>query len=213
VYWMALAAIPVSILEKIRKLMLNFLWSGNEGKKHYHICSWEVIVKPNPLGGWGIRNIYLFNNALVENSLWCVLMKHGVWNKVIKEKYIQHSSVVTWIILDPSTTTMASQTWKNLLKSLHLITHWLRWKLGSGHSIFIGLDSILDLGCSSLLSGHLLSELKRNNVVYLYQALGERRPGVLSEHWKTNKDMELRGNLVVEWDTYNRAMSGAGVQL
>jgi hypothetical protein len=69
VYWMALAAIPVSILEKIRKLMFNFLWSGEEGKKHFHLCSWELLAKPKHLGGWGIRNLFLFNSALATNSL------------------------------------------------------------------------------------------------------------------------------------------------
>jgi hypothetical protein len=110
VYWMALAAIPTSILEKIRKLMFSFLWSGDEGKKYFHLCSWEVIARPKLLGGWGIRNIYLFNYALATNSLWCVLMKEGVWNKVIKDKYIPHSSVVTWLRSTPTTAPSASQT-------------------------------------------------------------------------------------------------------
>jgi hypothetical protein len=155
VYWMALVAIPASILEKIRKLMFSFLWSGDEGKKHFHLCSWEVIAKPKLMGGWGIRNIFLFNNALAANSLWRVLMKEGVWNKVIKDKYIPHCSVVTWLRSAPATTSSASQTWKNLLKSLHLITHWLSWRLGSGHSMLLGLDSILGLGSSSFLSRQL----------------------------------------------------------
>jgi hypothetical protein len=67
---MALAAIPTSILEKIRKLMFSFLWSGDGGKKNMHLCSWEVIAKPKHMGGWGIRNIFLFNSALAANSLW-----------------------------------------------------------------------------------------------------------------------------------------------
>jgi hypothetical protein len=110
VYWMALAAIPASILEKIRKLIFSFLWSGDEGKTHFHLCSWEVIAKPKLMGGWGIRNIYLFNNALAENSLWRVLVKEGVWNKVIKDKYIPHRSVVTWLRSAPTTASSASQT-------------------------------------------------------------------------------------------------------
>jgi hypothetical protein len=194
VYWMALVAIPVSILEKIRKLMFNFLWSGEEGKKHYHLCSWEIIAKPKHLGGWGIRNLFLFNSALAENSLWRVLMKDGIWHKVIKDKYIQHSSIVTWLRSASTTTPAASQTWKNLLKDLHLLTHWLSWKPGSGHSIIIGMDSILGLGSSSFLSGQLLAELNRNNVIYLFQALGAWRPGVLSEHWKTSEDLGLEGD-------------------
>jgi hypothetical protein len=95
-YWMALAAIPTSILHKIRSLMFNFLWSGVEGRKHIHLCSWEHLAKPKQLGGWGIQNIHLFNKALAANSLWRVLTKDGVWSKVIKDKYIPHCSTITW---------------------------------------------------------------------------------------------------------------------
>ena len=133
VHWMALAIIPASILEKIRKLMFSFLWSGDEGKNHFHLCSWEVIARPKLLGGWRIRNIYLFNYALATNSLWRVLMKEGVWNKVIKDKYIPHSSVVTWLRSTPTTALSASQTWKNLMKSLHLLNHSLSWRPGLRH--------------------------------------------------------------------------------
>jgi len=70
VYWMALAAIPASILQKIRKLIFSFLWSGDEGKKNFHLCIWEFLAKPKLMGGWGIQNNFLFNSALATNSLW-----------------------------------------------------------------------------------------------------------------------------------------------
>jgi hypothetical protein len=50
-------------------------------------------------------------------------------------------------------------------------------------------------------------------LVYLYQALGESRPGFLSDHWKTSEEIGLSGNLAVEWDAYCRELSGVGVQL
>jgi hypothetical protein len=65
-----LTAIQVSILEKTRKLMFNFHWSGEDGKNNFHLCSWEFLAKPKHLGGWGIKNLFLFNNSLVEKSLW-----------------------------------------------------------------------------------------------------------------------------------------------
>jgi hypothetical protein len=138
VYWMALAAIPVSVLNKIRQLIFNFLWSGCSEKQHLHLCSWEIIAKPKLLGGWGLRNIFLFNRALAANSLWRVLMKDGIWHRVIKDKYLPYCSVSTWFRTTTNRSISASQTWKNLLKSLHLITHWLSWSPGSGHSVIIG---------------------------------------------------------------------------
>jgi hypothetical protein len=63
VFWMALAAILVSVLNKIRQLIFTFLWAGCCEKKHLHLCRWEDIARPKHLGGWGLRNIFLFNKA------------------------------------------------------------------------------------------------------------------------------------------------------
>jgi hypothetical protein len=67
---MALASIPTFVLNKIKQLMFNFLWSGSSFKKHIHFWKWEIIAKPNIFGGWGIRNIDLFNISMEENALW-----------------------------------------------------------------------------------------------------------------------------------------------
>jgi hypothetical protein len=66
---MSLEVIPVSILNKIRKSMFNFLWKGCSEKHHFHPCRWEHLAKPKYLGGWGIQNIHLFNKALATNTL------------------------------------------------------------------------------------------------------------------------------------------------
>jgi hypothetical protein len=94
---MALAAIPTSVLSKIRSLIFDFLWSGGGSNQHYHLVSWEVIAKPKSVGGWGIRNIFHFNRALAVNSLWRVLMKDNIWHRVIKDKYLPYTFVATWL--------------------------------------------------------------------------------------------------------------------
>jgi hypothetical protein len=126
-----LAAIPVYVLKKIRQLIFTFLWSSCSEKQHFHLCSWDLITKPKLLGSWGLQNIFLFNKVLVKKSMWHVLMKDGIWNRVIKEKYLPHFSVDTWLGSTSHKMTSASQTWKNLLKTLHIITHWMSWKPGT----------------------------------------------------------------------------------
>jgi hypothetical protein len=61
---MALVAVPVSVLSRIRKLIFDFLWSGG-GKVHgLHLCNWEILAKPKHLGGWGLRNLFIFQPCL-----------------------------------------------------------------------------------------------------------------------------------------------------
>jgi len=93
IFWMALEAIPASVLDKIRKFTYNFLWSRCVEKTHFHLCSWDLLAKLKHKGGWGIINIFHFNRALAANSLWRVLAKEGIWHSVIKDNYLPHCSV------------------------------------------------------------------------------------------------------------------------
>jgi hypothetical protein len=97
IYWMALAAIPTSVLEKLRKLSYKFLWSGSKDHHKLHLCNWELLAKPKLKGGWGIRHIFKFNQALAANSLWRALTSNGIWSDIIKDKYLPYTSIATWL--------------------------------------------------------------------------------------------------------------------
>jgi hypothetical protein len=117
VYWMALAHIPISVLQRIQKMMISFLWLRNKNKHNYHLSNWETISKPKIYGGWGLRNIFVFYRALETNTLWRALMKIDIWKRVIKDKYFPHGSVLTWLRSVALVTSYGSQTWKNLLNT------------------------------------------------------------------------------------------------
>jgi hypothetical protein len=51
VYWMTLERIPSKITSILRRLTTNFLWNGQAGKRHFHLCSWETLCKPRSGGG------------------------------------------------------------------------------------------------------------------------------------------------------------------
>jgi hypothetical protein len=184
--------------------MFKFLWSGVVGRKHFHLCSWDLLAKPKHLGGRGIQNIFIFNRALATKSLWRVLTKLGLWRKVIKDKYIPHYCIVIWLTSTTTIISSASQTWRNLLKSLHLITHWLGWRPGSGHLVQVGIDCIMGLGKASYLSRHLMYKLRRNHVIYLYQAIGVGRLGPPSAYWKSEEELGLVGILVEECEAFRK---------
>jgi hypothetical protein len=122
---MVLAAIPVTVLKMIRRLIFTFLWTGGNEKKHLHLCRWDSIAKPKMVGGWGLRNIFLFNKYLASNSLWCVLSQDGIWHRVIIGKYISHIFVLSWLRQTFNSPTNASLIWRSLLKYVHIIQHWL----------------------------------------------------------------------------------------
>jgi hypothetical protein len=111
VYWMALENILASVLNRIRQLIFSFLWSDMRGKKHYHLCRWESITKTKRFGGWGLRNLQLFNSIFVgKHFMESFTEIWHLWHRVIKDKYLPYSSVSTWLRSTTVHTSRASQT-------------------------------------------------------------------------------------------------------
>ena len=67
-YWMSLAWIPKSILEKTRKICAKFLWTGKKEQLVLPWVKWDQIARPKSLGGQGIKNINLFAKALATKA-------------------------------------------------------------------------------------------------------------------------------------------------
>jgi hypothetical protein len=115
--------------------------------------------------------------------------------------------------IDNKFSTQASQTWRNLLKSLHLVLHWLCWSPGSGHSILLGKDMILGLGKASIFTQELVASLNQRNIHYLYQASRVLRPGTICSTWLESDELGLVGEQAIEWNIFRRSLIGSGVQL
>jgi hypothetical protein len=141
VYWLTLASLPSAIQNKIHQIIFNFLWSGYRIKKNFHLCNWQLIARPKHLGGWGLRNLTGFSRALAAHSLWRAIMKDGLWQRVLKEKYFLYVSVQRWLCTVDIHKERGSQTWLYLLKSIHLLLHWIVWSPGDGITIVIGKDA------------------------------------------------------------------------
>jgi hypothetical protein len=65
IYWIFMASIPKSIINKIRKTCFTFLWAGRIGK--------GTTVKGSRR--LGLKNLYLFGKALASKSLWRLITK------------------------------------------------------------------------------------------------------------------------------------------
>ena len=69
VFWMHFW-IPTRIIEKIRKLCFNFLWSGGDGSSSgMPWTSWKVLACPKFMGVWGLKVPALFAKALASKKL------------------------------------------------------------------------------------------------------------------------------------------------
>jgi hypothetical protein len=134
IYWMAVELIPKFIISRSVKCALSS-------------CGMEILLQvtsiyavgrfypgPKSTGGWGLRNLTHFNTVLLENTLWHTLFCKGIWHNIVLDKYIRHSDVIKWFRSANFEHSKASRIWRNLLKSIHLLTHWHSWLSGSGET-------------------------------------------------------------------------------
>ena len=76
-------------LSKVPKFNFNKI-----KKKIFTIFRLEINVKistRNTFGGWGVKNILCFGEALAMKILWIGLFGRGLWSEIIKEKYLRNN--------------------------------------------------------------------------------------------------------------------------
>jgi hypothetical protein len=167
IFWMSLEQIPCNILSKLCKLSFAFLWRGQNNKSHIHMCSWDTLSRPLRERGWGLKNLPLFNMALLANSLWQALTHDSIWHRIIVDKYLGKVTFFYWIRKSSHFQQWASFFLKGLTKSLFVILHWLQWRPGSGCDILIGNDMIVGMEDWSILFETLRSHLNSLNILWL----------------------------------------------
>ncbi|XP_057420852.1 uncharacterized protein LOC130714892 [Lotus japonicus] len=127
-YFISFFRIPKGVTAKCNQIMTRFLWGGSEEGKKIPRVSWANICRPKLEGGLGVRDLDLFNVALLGKWSWRMLHDHDqMWCKVLMSKYGKgHNS-------------RASSWWKDLLKSCVgepaglWFENGLCWRLGEGN--------------------------------------------------------------------------------
>ena len=87
-YYLSLFPIPMNVAQRIEKIQRDFLWSGMGEEFKYHLVSWDQVCEPLCYGGLGVRNLLLFNQALLGKWLWRYAReKVALWRKIVEIKY------------------------------------------------------------------------------------------------------------------------------
>jgi len=145
-YYMSLFPIPVSVASCIEKLQRDFLWGGMGEEFKYHLVSWEKVCTPISNGGLGIRNLVLFNRALLGKWLWRFGMDRDAWWRVaVDSKY--GSLWGGWCSREVAEA-FGVGLWKYIRKGWENFSKFLRYEVGDGnrtrfwHDLWCG-DTIL----------------------------------------------------------------------
>jgi hypothetical protein len=69
-----------------------------------------------------------------------MLFSKGIWEKVMKEKYLENKEVEVWLKQERKYFKGASYIWKGLVKADDILGHWVAWKIGGGVKLIFGKD-------------------------------------------------------------------------
>ena len=61
------------------------------------LVNWPEITKTKESRGWGLKNIFVFNQDLVAKSICKLLFNDGQWGKLLKAKYMETKDPEDWI--------------------------------------------------------------------------------------------------------------------
>ena len=191
VYWMSLTWIPKGILESIRRICFRFLWSGKKEEQVTPWVNWKRIVVPKGLGGWGLKNIFLFTKDLAAKGGWRLVKTTSLWTRVIKQKYLPEESIEAWIRNPRKSHSGGSMIWKAVVKSFHLIESKLAWNVGNGEKLLVGRDPWLGCTQEHILPGYVIEALRRRGIYTLNHLAAPRPEGIWIQRWRRENSLGL----------------------
>ena len=140
-YTMTSFEIPVSLCRRIQSVLTRFWWDGSEEQKKLCWVVWDKLTKHKAEGGLGLRDIQLFNQALLAKQAWRILNNPGcLMARVLLGKYC-HSKA----FLDVKQPPVCSHGWRGILHGRDLLRKHLGKAIGNGETTSVWKDSWISL--------------------------------------------------------------------
>jgi exonuclease III len=145
-YLLSLFPLPVSVAHRLEKLQRDFLWGGIGEEKRFHLIRWDKVCLPLQNGGLAIKNLRLFNQALLGKWIWRFgNEREFLWRKVIEAKY---GTVMGGWCSSPVNSPHGVSLWKTISKDWSSFKRFISFEVGDGsrvsfwHDVWCG-DSTL----------------------------------------------------------------------
>ena len=123
---------------RIARLQKNFFWVGLRDEPKFHLVKWAIVCASLSSGGLGIKNLIIFNVALLGKWLWKFRQERdALWQQVIKVKY--GCELCGWC-----SSSISSQygvgLWKNIRRGWPSLSWFISYEVGDGSKVQFRLD-------------------------------------------------------------------------
>jgi hypothetical protein len=134
---MGVFKLPISVCDDLTKLIRNFWWGADHGKRKPHWLNWDQMVRPKHEGWIGFQDMRIFNQALLARQAWRLIERlDNLCARVLKAKYYPHGNIIDTVF-----TGNPSSKWTAIDHGLELLKKGLIWRIGNGASVRIWRDN------------------------------------------------------------------------
>ena len=209
-YFLSLFPIPAAVANHIDSIQRTFLWNGaGEGHK-FPLVKWNTICTPFNQRGLAVKNLRLFNTALLGKWLWRFgVEREALWRQVIQAKYGSLGGGWTSNAVQGS---HGVGLWKHIRKGWDQFSQFTMFKVGDGSAIRFWTD----FWCGSGPLKQTIPELFRlacNKEAYIGDYIVHRNGSI---HWDLDfthlvQDWELESVSTILDLLYSTKVQGSGV--
>ena len=116
--------------------------------------AWDMLTKSKAEGGLGLRDIQLFNQALLAKIVWRIItVPDCLLARILKGKYCHKQS-----FLEVDLSSVCSHSWRGILHGLNLLMKNLGKAIGNGLSTRVWRDSWISLDAHTIPYGPIEEE-------------------------------------------------------
>ncbi|PNX89544.1 ribonuclease H, partial [Trifolium pratense] len=115
-YFFSFFKAPKGVIHQLVKIQRNFLWGGGLDDKKLCWVKWEHVCLPKEKGGLGVKDLSLFNQALLSKWRWrCIVDINAVWYELLRHRYENNfRNLLSWD--GASSSPKDSIWWRDVLK-------------------------------------------------------------------------------------------------
>jgi hypothetical protein len=127
------------VLHKLNYYRSKFFWQEDSEKRKYWLVKWSVVCRPKDQNGLGVHDLEVKNSALLGKWLFKLLTEDGVWQTLLKRKYIG-SKALSQVIWKPGD----SHFWAGLMATKNFFFRYGTFSINDESHIHFWEDSWLN---------------------------------------------------------------------